>query len=262
MNGTDSLNDVLHQGLHDALLQRIQQLSFPAYCHLIRLLLYRSGYTSVQIVEPGISKASRRKSATSRRKFAPSTATVDAPHLLYSGLLAVSHTDLASALTLVRVKQAKGAPVSRRFVDQLRGAMLRLGAEQGMLIATGRFSRYAVSSATQAPLPPVRLMAGEALCVMLVERGLGVRQESVDNAPVDKNQDSGNEPDSKEQHEEQGKALIDEPFFQLLETQAQRQHPRLQHPTLQHPTLQIKGQQQNKRQRQLKQQNQPKRQCP
>ncbi len=256
MNGTDSLNDVLHDGLHDALLQRIQQLSFPAYCHLIRLLLYRSGYTSVQIVEPGISKASRRKSAMSRRKSAPSTATVDTQtndvqHLLYSGLLAVSHTDLASALTLVRVKQAKGAPVSRRFVDQLRGAMLRLGAEQGMLIATGRFSRYAVSSATQAPLPPVRLMAGDALCAMLVERGLGVRQVSMGKAPSGKNQENGEERDSKEQHKEQCKVLIDEPFFQLLETQAQRQHP----------TLQIKGQQQNKRQRQLKQQKQPKRQC-
>ena len=210
MKGTDSISGLTanpiteeavsatQKALHDALLQRIRALSFPAYCHLIRLLLYRSGYTSVQIVEPGTGQLSNPLSTCA------SASATKAHRLLYSGLLAVSHTDLASALTLVRVKQAKGAPVSRRFVDQLRGAMLRLGAEQGMLIATGRFSRYAKASATQTPLPPVRLMDGEILCAMLVERGLGVRK-----TPEAKERDDG---------------LIDEPFFQLLEKQARRQH--------------------------------------
>ncbi|HEY0075474.1 MAG TPA: restriction endonuclease [Abditibacteriaceae bacterium] len=179
--------------LQDALLQRIRELSFPAYCHLVRLLLYRSGYTSVQIVEPGTGKITLGKSSSIN----------DTQRLLYSGLIAVSHTDLASALTLVRVKQAKGVPVSRRFVDQLRGAMLRLGAEQGLLIATGRFSRYAITSATQTPLPPVRLIDGPMLCSMLRERGLGIRKTA----------------GSKERTIQ----LIDEPFFQLLEKRAGRQ---------------------------------------
>lgn len=188
---------LLDTSAQDALLQRIRELSFPAYCHLVRLLLYRSGYTSVQIVEPGTGKVTPNKFSS----------IGETQRLLYSGLLAVSHTDLASALTLVRVKQAKGVPVSRRFVDQLRGAMLRLGAEQGLLIATGRFSRYAITSAAQTPLPPVRLIDGAMLCSMLRERGLGISK----TAPT-----KGN---AKERTYQQ----IDEPFFQLLEKRAQGQ---------------------------------------
>ena len=204
---------------HDALLQRIRALSFPAYCHLIRLLLYRSGYTSVQIVEPGTGQLSGQLPVNPLSTGAPAF-SAETRRLLYSGLLAVSHTDLASALTLVRVKQAQGAPVSRRFVDQLRGAMLRLGAEQGMLIATGRFSRYAKASASQTPLPPVRLMDGEILCAMLRERGLGVRKTP------DSQERDAKKPDAIKQ----GSGSIDEPFFQLLEKQAQRQRPKLQNP--------------------------------
>lgn len=187
---------LIEASLQDALLQRIRELSFPAYCHLVRLLLYRSGYTSVQIVEPGTGKITLDKSSS----------VGETQRLLYSGLLAVSHTDLASALTLVRVKQAKGVPVSRRFVDQLRGAMLRLGAEQGLLIATGRFSRYAITSATQTPLPPVRLIDGPMLCSMLRERGLGISKTA---------QTTGNA-------RERTSPQIDEPFFQLLEKRAER----------------------------------------
>jgi restriction endonuclease Mrr len=156
-------HDALQERLQEELLTCIRRLSFPAYCHLVRLLLYRSGYTSVQVIEPSQLGDGNPAADTSPAR------------LLYSGLLAVSHTDMASALTLVRVKQAKGAPVSRRFVDQLRGAMLRLGAEQGLLIATGRFSRYAAQSATQPPLPPVRLIDGALLCRLLAERRLGVQ---------------------------------------------------------------------------------------
>lgn len=187
---------LIDASLQDELLQRIRKLSFPAYCHLVRLLLYRSGYTSVQIVEPGTT-----------RLIPDNSSIKDNQRLLYSGLLAVSHTDLASALTLVRIKQAKGVPVSRRFVDQLRGAMLRMGAEQGLLIATGRFSRYAIASATQAPLPPVRLIDGALVCSMLRERRLGISK----TAPTQGH--------ARERTDQQ----IDEPFFQLLEKRARRQ---------------------------------------
>ena len=191
---------LIEASLQDALLQRIRELSFPAYCHLVRLLLYRSGYTSVQIVEPGTAGF-----ATSNLTPGKSSSVGETRRLIYSGLMAVSHTDLASALTLVRVKQAKGVPVSRRFVDQLRGAMLRLGDEQGLLIATGRFSRYAISSATQTPSPlsPVRLIDGVMLCAMLRERGLGIRKTV--------------------ETKERTFQLIDESFFQLLEKRAGRQ---------------------------------------
>lgn len=85
---------LIEVSLQDALLQRIRALSFPAYCHLVRLLLYRSGYTSVQIVEPGTTGF-----ATSNLTLGKSSSPNDTQRLLYSGLLAVSHTDLASALT-------------------------------------------------------------------------------------------------------------------------------------------------------------------
>jgi hypothetical protein len=212
-------NQPLEEGsLHDALLQRIRQLSFPAYCHLVRLLLYRSGYTNVQIVEPDTCEQTASPQAASHQPPGQLTPDTTPPktnvhRLLYSGLLAVSHTDLASALTLVRVKQAKGAPVSRRFVDQLRGAMLRLGAEQGLLITTGCFSRYALASATQAPLPPVRLTDGDSLCSMLMGRSLGVRKVS----------------NGKKGDRQRTFMHLDEPFFQLLEKRARRQKQFRQH---------------------------------
>lgn len=190
------------------LLQRVRQLSFPAYCHLIRLLLYRSGYSSVQLVEP-----MARHFQLNPDNLAPPNLR-SGPRPLYSGLLAVSHTDLSSALTLVRIKQAKGVGVSRRFVDQLRGAMLRLGAEQGVLIATGRFSRFARTVATQVPLPPIRLIDGEGLCAMLRERRIGLCQV----------------PDNSEEKRQRGRPrkdsrramrwTVDEPFFAALERRA------------------------------------------
>lgn len=138
--------------LSDELLYEIRALSFRAFCYLVRLLLYRSGYTGVHLIEP-----------------------ISGGRAIYDGLAATSRTDLATALTLIRVKQAEGAPVSRRFVDQLRGAMARLGAEHGLLIVTGHFSHYALEAVKQHTLPPVRLMNGHELVALMKAHGLGVK---------------------------------------------------------------------------------------
>lgn len=203
------------QALQDALLQRIRELSFPAYCQLIRLLLYRSGYSSVQIVE---SNPLSCTGDSNKQFFSANAPRLLNRSLLYGGLLAVSHTDLASALTLARIKQAKGVPVSRRFVDQLRGAMLRLGAEQGLLIATGTFSRCALASATQTPLPPIRLIDGKSLCAMIIERRIGVKAivKTTTKVVIDTNPQSDTKPQGCQQAYQ-----IDESFFQVLEKRAQ-----------------------------------------
>ena len=146
--------------LSELLLREIRALPFPTFCLLVRLLLYRSGYTGVHIIEP-----------------------LSGGKTLYDGLAATSRTDLATSMTLIRVKQAKGAAVSRRFVDQLRGAMARVGAEHGLLIVTGRFSRFAVDCANMPSLPPVRLVDGAEFAAMMKTHGFGVKnRQEVDAA--------------------------------------------------------------------------------
>ena len=56
----------------------------------------------------------------------------------------------------------------RSFVDELRGAMLRLGASQGLLVTTGTFSASAIEAAQAAQYAaPVRLMDGPELARLL-----------------------------------------------------------------------------------------------
>ncbi len=156
-------------------------LSFPAYCSLIRLLLSRCGYSTVRALDPGSSP-----SVSGRR---------------YSGqggldLLAFAHTDMATFLSAVGVKTGR-IPLGRRFVDELRGAMSRVKAEQGLLFTTATISAKTWEVAGASGLSPVHLVDGQRLARMLIERRIGVR-------PID---------DEWE---------FDARFFETLEERAQR----------------------------------------
>lgn len=136
-------------------------LSFPAYCALIRLLLSRCGYSTVRALDPG------------------ATASVSVSGRRYSGeggldLLAFAHTDLATFLSAVGVKTGR-IPLGRRFVDELRGAMSRVGAEQGLLFTTATISAKTWEVAGASGLSPVHLVDGQRLARMLIERRIGVR---------------------------------------------------------------------------------------
>ncbi len=99
-----------------------------------------------------------------------------APHAPQPGgfdLLAFFHTDLATHLTAIQIKQPRQV-VGRRYVDELRGAMLRLGAEQGLIVVTGEFSQAAREAAALPTFLPIRLLDGLDLAERLLERGEGV----------------------------------------------------------------------------------------
>lgn len=141
--------------LRQQLLERLRSLPYPAYCHLVRQLLRRGGYSSIQSLGIG----AKRKTV--------GHGGVD--------MLAVAHTGVATILTAIQAKQYKGT-VPRRFIDELRGAMPRFGAEQGLIVVTGSFSRTARAVAEDPKLAPVRLVGGWELVELLVEQRLGLQR--------------------------------------------------------------------------------------
>lgn len=143
-----------------ALRQRLGALPYPAYTRLVRSLLMESGYAGVRGMKSAL-----------------------APHAPQPGgfdLLAFCHTDLCTHLTAIQIKQPRHR-VGRRYVDELRGAMLRLGAEQGLIVATGEFSQAARQAAALPTFLPIRLLDGNELASKLLERGEGV---SIKRLPV------------------------------------------------------------------------------
>jgi inner membrane protein len=85
---------------------------------------------------------------------------------------AYTHTGITRARLVLQAKQYR-RPVSRRFVDELRGTALRLGAGQGLLITTSTFSTVA-RRAADTSVAPVQLMDGETLVRLLIKHRIGV----------------------------------------------------------------------------------------
>jgi len=110
-------------------------------------------------------------------------------------------------LTAVQLKQYREV-VPRRFVDELRGAMLRQRADQGLLIATSTFSALAVEAARDPALPAIHLIDGVRLIEMLLDHQLGVRVITIQSEPA-----TGSTP----------RPVFDASFFDELETRAERQ---------------------------------------
>ena len=129
------------------------QLPFAVFEQFIIELLQQSGYASVHMMG--------RKHKRGRTKAGGHE------------LRTYTQTDFASSLTLTQIKQYQRV-VSRRFVDELRGTMLRVGAEQGLLITTSTFSRVAYKAATVSDVAPIRLIDGEELTQLMVGHRLGV----------------------------------------------------------------------------------------
>lgn len=157
-------------GLHDLLGQELRSLSFHAFEVCVRDLLRAMGYTEVQMLD---RTAWRQRTSHGGRD-----------------LEAYSQTGLTRARIILQLKQYE-RPVSRRFVDELRGTMLRTGARQGLVITTSSFSRAARNAATgdhYAAVAPIRLIDGAELCGLLVQHRVGVweeRQEPSDGASAD-----------------------------------------------------------------------------
>lgn len=167
-----------HQEVREQLRQELLALPVSAFDRLVARLLLGCGYVAVQVLAEAQGGAD---------------------------LLASSSGGLGSTRTLVQAKQYR-APVSRRFVDELRGAMLRHQASQGLLITTSTFFGPAHRAAALACALPVRLVEGEELLGLLMAKGLGVRASHMGRPTLDPKffvallQEQASEPDAPTSH--------------------------------------------------------------
>lgn len=147
--------DSVAQELRD----RLIDLDYRAFNQFIGSLLRRLGYTDVAV--------GRRhwKGRTNR-----GGRDIDL-HL---------KTGLTTGLIVVQVKQYT-QPIQRRFIDELRGTMVRLGARHGLIITTATFPEGAKEAAQRAPIAPIRLIDGAELERLCFDHQLGVRQIAPDS---------------------------------------------------------------------------------
>ena len=157
--------------------EQLLGLSSPAFEGLIARLLEACGYGRVQ---PLNASSGELPHSLGFGRRAAQTGGAD--------LRALSPNGLGRVMTLVQVKQYR-TPVSRRFVDELRGAMLRTGAQQGLLITTSSFygpAYTAVHEEGAEGVAPVRLVDGEELLNLLIKHHLGVQEGDPVHPQVDR----------------------------------------------------------------------------
>jgi inner membrane protein len=162
-------DDEPHKMLHGLLLKEARALGVTAYEALIAELLQAIGYEQVQ---PLRGNKRRRRSHKGRNAHGG----VD--------IIARSRSGLATDAILVQVKQYE-RPVSRRFVDELRGALLRTESRHALLITTSHFSPAAIKAASEDHVAPVHLMDGEKLCRLLIQHQIGMRPGSGERPLID-----------------------------------------------------------------------------
>ncbi|HEX8237754.1 MAG TPA: restriction endonuclease [Abditibacteriaceae bacterium] len=140
--------------MHDKLLS----LNVPQFEMYMAHLLQALGYEEVHVMRRIMPQRRSHKGRNSHGGFD----------------LSAQSSSFSPILTLVQVKQYR-RPVSRRFVDELRGAMTRQGAQQGLLITTSTFPASAQMSAQESDLLPICLIDGERLLDLLFRYELGVK---------------------------------------------------------------------------------------
>jgi len=147
-----------HAEVRGQLHQELLTLPVPAFNRLIARLLLMCGYGSVQVLGEADGGADMVASASS---------------------------GLSTTRTLIQAKQYQ-APVSRRFVDELRGAMLRHRAPLGLLLTTSTFFGPTYRAADLECALPVRLVDGEELLDLLLAQRLGVRVSPGEQLALDR----------------------------------------------------------------------------
>lgn len=165
---------------------RLSWLSYHAFALCTEHILYCLGYSEVRSLGRTHLKGRTRMGG------------VD--------LTAIRESELGRSRVVIQLKRYNRV-VSRRFVDELRGTMLRLDAAEGILVTTASFSGIAQAAVRDFPGRPVRLIAGKELGRLMLAFRIGVI-ERTDVAT--------------------GKRLleIDEEAFERLESYAKHLQPR------------------------------------
>ena len=150
----------------DQLRQRLLTLSYPAFAQCLCVLLEALGYEEAQ-------PAGRQEWKGYNR---PGGGGYDLEAVLPGGL--------TPRRAVAQIKQFDGLNVHQRSVDELRGACLRCGAAEAILVTTSAFSKVvinhaAVLDASSTQLAPVRLIDGKELLGLLIRHRLGVREISI-----------------------------------------------------------------------------------
>ena len=182
--------------------QRLLALEFPAFARCVCRLLEALGYEEARL-------AGRREWKGYNQ---PGGGGYDLEAQLPGGL--------APRRVVAQIKQYGDLTVHQRSVDELRGACLRVGAAEGLLVTTSAFSDVVRRSASAPNTPallavPVRLVDGEELVGLLIRHRLGVKEGSHEWEGSQRGADKG----------EQGKMRLlarvkrlelDEAFFDTL----------------------------------------------
>ena len=147
----------------DQLRRRLLALSYPAFAQCLCVLLETLGYDEAQ-------PAGRQEWKGYNR---PGGGGYDLEAVLPGGL--------TPRRAVAQIKQFDLLNVHQRSVDELRGACLRSGAAEAILVTTSAFSQVvlkhaAVLDASVTPLAPVRLIDGKELLGLLIRHRLGVRE--------------------------------------------------------------------------------------
>jgi restriction system protein len=154
----DTSSPVISQELRTQLHAKLLVLPLSAFEQLVLKLIRQSGYANAHLAE----RMDRRG------------------RTLVGGLdlKAYCQTDIAQSLTIAQVKRYT-SPVPRRFVDELRGTMLRTGAKHGLLMTTSVCSKAAHQAASAIPLLPITILEREDLLNLLIDHQIGVEQQTV-----------------------------------------------------------------------------------
>jgi hypothetical protein len=161
--------DFADAALRADLRRRLLSLNFHAFARCLALLLEKMGYTEVTLT--GRRDWKGKNQAGGYDLVATLPAPLSTPH--------------APRRMVVQVKQYDALPLYQRSVDELRGACLRAGAAEALLITTSTFSPSVGEAAvSHAAVAPVRLLDGEELLDRLVAHRVGVWVEAGERAGV------------------------------------------------------------------------------
>jgi len=147
----------------DRLRRRLLALDYPAFARCACVLLEALGYEDAR-------PAGRREWKGYNR---PGGGGYDLEAVLPGGL--------APRRAVAQIKQFDRLAVHQRSVDELRGACLRAGAAEALLVTTSAFSdvvrkQAALPDRAGALVAPVRLIDGQELLGLLIRHRLGVRE--------------------------------------------------------------------------------------
>ncbi len=95
-------------------------------------------------------------------------------------------TGLTRVKVIAQIKQYDTVPVQKRYVDELRGAMLRTAAGQGLLIALSTFPDTAKLAAASTAIAPIRLIDGGELARLMISQGIGVAMDDSGRKHIDR----------------------------------------------------------------------------